>query len=154
MTPTIEKHIHQYVRKKEKDSKGRTYFRCFDKLCYHTALRSDLIGKACICSFCGMEFILTAEALRRAKPRCLACTNSDQGRLQKRVQELAQTLMVVAKDTDEQKRQEILNQVFGGSTEISDELPTRNRAAEISQEPEDDFEELDEFIEGEENNDQ
>lgn len=157
MSPSKEEnvHVHQYVRKKEKDSKGRTYFRCFDKFCYHIALRADLIGKASICTICGEEFILTGESLRRSKPRCLACTDSAAGRLQRQVKDLAQVVMVAARNEDENRRQEILDKVFGGSTELSNSLPVRNRAAEESETTDEtddnDFEELDKYIEGEEN---
>lgn len=63
-------HIHTYVRF------TKDVYRCSDKHCYHTAKKSILVGKATLCTECGQEFVLTREDLRRARPRCLACSKT------------------------------------------------------------------------------
>lgn len=63
------KHIHIYVRR------DRNTYKCADPHCTHWTNKKDLRGKASICAVCEVnEIVLRHEELRRAKPRCSACS--------------------------------------------------------------------------------
>lgn len=47
--------------------------------------KEDLVGKRARC-ICGNEFNLTPEDLKRARPRCLECSNTVKSRLVKKMQ--------------------------------------------------------------------
>jgi hypothetical protein len=69
--PSI-KHTHTYVKYKNRPG----YFRCNDMKCTHFIDQERILGKLSKCNFCGNEFILTEEDLRRVRPRCLNCSNT------------------------------------------------------------------------------
>ena len=73
--PVID-HTHTYAR----CSWNPKMFRCLDKYCTHEIAKFRIIGKASLCCKCGKEITLTAEHLRRAKPACLACSNTRESR--------------------------------------------------------------------------
>lgn len=72
------KHIHSYIRYKNNQFKRRDLFKCNDPSCTHFAEKSLILGKNSLCS-CGTVFILTNEDLKRAKPRCIDCSNTVEG---------------------------------------------------------------------------
>jgi hypothetical protein len=49
-------------------------------------------GKLSLCTACGSQFILTREDLKRAKPKCLNCSNTKKARTFKKAQQLTQYL--------------------------------------------------------------
>ena len=69
-------HIHRYVRYSQRGGKTlkERVFRCDDPCCTHFAPAELVIGKLSRCNMCDGQFILTAEAGRRVKPRCANCT--------------------------------------------------------------------------------
>lgn len=75
-------HTHTYERMRNK-----SYYRCVDPHCSHTQKRELLEKKACICYKCNNEFILTWEDLRRARPICLNCSNTEEARRLREVRE-------------------------------------------------------------------
>lgn len=66
---TKSKHLHIYERRKNSDH----VFRCTDPDCTHWDVKDNIEGKRAECLFCGAPFILTADSLRRQKPRCENC---------------------------------------------------------------------------------
>jgi len=86
------KHIHEYMRVVNHDgSPDKNRFRCVHPDCSHWSFRNLLMGKRSICSICHtQEIILDTESLRRAKPRCFKCGNSEKDRnLRQKYDELA-----------------------------------------------------------------
>ena len=71
-----KKHLHTYERRR----RSKTTYRCIDPECTHLAQKWLIEGKKAICRFCGREFILDREALRRKNPRCLSCSDTKQAR--------------------------------------------------------------------------
>lgn len=70
----IKDHIHKYVRVTP------NVYQCADPDCMRRDFKKFLKGKRSICSEegCENEIILNPEALRRAKPKCLAHQNTDE----------------------------------------------------------------------------
>lgn len=69
------KHTHTYTRYK------KHYYKCNDPQCTHFADRSLILGKMNKCPFCGKEWVLTKEDLRRATPRCIECSDTKQAKV-------------------------------------------------------------------------
>ena len=67
-------HIHTFVKY------GKKSYRCFDPECTSIYSKDMLHGKASKCTDCGSEFILTHEDLKRARPKCLKCSNTKEAR--------------------------------------------------------------------------
>lgn len=64
-------HIHTYVRVSAKQ------WKCADPHCSHFTTAERVKEKASLCAVCkSREIILTRDKMRRAKPRCLECSNS------------------------------------------------------------------------------
>jgi hypothetical protein len=82
------KHTHSYVRYKSRPG----YYRCANAHCSHFAEKEVLVGKACTCT-CGKEFILDREDLRRARPKCLECSNTAKSKIFKASHDLVKGLM-------------------------------------------------------------
>lgn len=70
------KHTHTFV--KHETRKG--YYRCNDPHCTSFFERSFIVGKASKCLDCGSEFILSREDLKRARPKCLKCSNTKEAK--------------------------------------------------------------------------
>jgi len=70
------KHLHTYERK----ARSKTTYRCIDPECTHVAQKWLIEGKKAICRFCGRDFILDREALRRKNPRCVWCSDTNQAK--------------------------------------------------------------------------
>lgn len=82
----VQEHIHTYVK-----YKGRPgFYRCNAKDCTHFIDKERILGKMSRCNSCGAEFQLTQEDLRRAKPKCLECSNTKRARIHKKTMELAE----------------------------------------------------------------
>jgi hypothetical protein len=72
-------HVHTYVRNRK--IFGEQYFQCAHPDCYDLKAKKDLIGKRSMCAICGQtEIFLTADDLKRARPRCANCSNSKKPR--------------------------------------------------------------------------
>jgi hypothetical protein len=55
--------------------------------------RHLLKGKASICPSCGTEFNLTWELLRRAIPKCLNCSNTQEAKQHQKVKSIMETIL-------------------------------------------------------------
>lgn len=77
-------HIHSYIRMNKK------FMKCDHPQCHHY-LRTELLkNKESLCPVCHEEtLILTREALRRAKPRCIKCSET---KIAKTIRERARIL--------------------------------------------------------------
>ena len=76
--PSLD-HTHTYIRWKT-TKLGVTYYRCNHANCTHFIDKDLIVGKTTLCSNCGDQFILSHEDLRRAKPRCLSCSNTKEAK--------------------------------------------------------------------------
>src|SRR5215471_1359478 len=84
----VVNHIHTYVK-----YKGRPgFYRCNAPDCTHFIDKESITGKISLCSLCGEQMILNREALRRAKPRCINCSDTKKSRAHKRAQEITRGL--------------------------------------------------------------
>lgn len=79
MKSKAEEHIHTYVRFKGYGTGN--FYRCIAPDCNHYRVREGCIGKRNLCSFCGKQMILTREDLKRARPRCINCSNTKEAKL-------------------------------------------------------------------------
>lgn len=70
----ILQHIHQFKRYK------RGLFICADPHCTLVRPYGRVLNKLTRCNFCTNEFILDYESARRAKPRCLECSQTKKAR--------------------------------------------------------------------------
>lgn len=75
-------HIHEYVRIVKLDGTAdKTRYRCAHPDCPHWQYKNLLKGKRSICAVChSRELLLDREALRRAKPTCIECSNTEKSR--------------------------------------------------------------------------
>lgn len=88
----IKQHTHTYVRM-SKDT-----FKCDDPKCTHFAHRALVLGKESICAVCHDQvIILDKNSLRRARPRCIQCSNTDEA---KKIRERASILKGLGFDTE------------------------------------------------------
>ena len=87
-------HIHTYVKYKRKPG----FFRCEAQDCTHSIDRELIIGKLNLCSMCGKQMILTREDLRRARPRCIECSETKKAKLHKKAMQLTKLLGTAAFD--------------------------------------------------------
>ena len=89
------KHIHTYVRFKQKSGKTLKtwWWRCENSLCTHFAPYEMVVGKKTLCTNCGSEMILTSEDMRRIRPRCLACSNTKEAAMQKRLASILSSVL-------------------------------------------------------------
>jgi hypothetical protein len=71
-----QNHTHTYVQFKARPG----YFRCAAPDCTHFLIREAVIGKNSLCNDCGQSFLLTLDAAKLRKPRCLMCRNTKQAR--------------------------------------------------------------------------
>ena len=67
----VKKHVHTYER-----IRGQTRYKCADPDCSTIQPRAYLHGKRSKCWACGGEFVLDADALRRARPHCGCVTGN------------------------------------------------------------------------------
>jgi hypothetical protein len=84
-------HVHTYVRWKTSRT-GVVYFRCTHSNCTHFAELSFLPGKLNSCISCGEQFTLTKEDLRRAKPKCLQCSNTKKAKIAQGARRIMESL--------------------------------------------------------------
>lgn len=87
-------HIHTYVKYKNRPG----FYRCEAPDCTHIIDKELLLGKLSLCSLCGSQMILTREDLRRAKPRCLNCSETKKAKLHKKANEITKLLGTAAFD--------------------------------------------------------
>ena len=81
-------HIHTYVRYKSRPG----YYRCDAPDCTHFNTKEHITGKLSLCSLCGQQMILDSEALRRARPRCINCSDTKKAKIHRKAQELTRYL--------------------------------------------------------------
>lgn len=80
--PLPNDHIHSWVRWKK--FFGEFSFKCAHPDCTKTAKRSFLKGKRSLCPLCKKEtFILTLKDLNLRTPRCPACSNSNENKVKR-----------------------------------------------------------------------
>ena len=92
MESNNRKHVHSYARIKSPTNDRKDLYRCTFPTCFHTAPKHLLIGKLALCSLCAEEFILTGEALKRAKPHCEKCYKGKRGERARALRESAQDI--------------------------------------------------------------
>lgn len=80
-------HVHSYIRLKHR----KDHYKCGDPYCTHIAHKELIEGKADKCPFCGNEFVLTKDDPRRAKPRCIDCSNTASARKFKNARDIVST---------------------------------------------------------------
>jgi hypothetical protein len=67
---------------------NRDRYVCLDPDCFTAQSRKDLVGKRSICTQCRKtEILLTHSDLRRAKPRCFACSNTQAAKETRKIRE-------------------------------------------------------------------
>lgn len=78
VNPDGTPHVHEYVRRKSvKTGKPTNIFACAHPNCYSSYHRKLLKGKESLCAVCHKnKIILTMEDLKRAFPRCKACSTT------------------------------------------------------------------------------
>ena len=81
-------HTHTYVRYKSRPG----YFRCDSPDCTHFIDKESVLGKISLCTTCGEQFLLSREDLKRARPKCLNCSNTKKAKQHKKVQKLTESL--------------------------------------------------------------
>lgn len=81
-------HTHMYVRYKTRPG----YYRCDLPDCTHVLDKEAVQGKQSLCTVCHEKMILTREDVRRARPRCINCSDTKKGRTFRRAQELTRYL--------------------------------------------------------------
>lgn len=84
--PAID-HVHTYVRLKSR----KDHYKCNDPYCTHIAHKELIEGKANKCPFCQTEFVLSKDDLRRAKPRCINCSDTAKARAHKKAKDVVVT---------------------------------------------------------------
>lgn len=89
--PSLD-HTHTYVRWKT-TKLGVTYFRCNHANCTHFIDKELIVGKTTLCSNCGGQFILSRDDLRRAKPKCLDCSNTKEAKISRAARELMDSIL-------------------------------------------------------------
>ncbi len=67
---------HKVVRSRS----NKEIFRCIHPRCTYTQKREFLEDKEVLCSICSKPYIVNREQLRNAKPRCVYCQNTKEGR--------------------------------------------------------------------------
>jgi hypothetical protein len=85
--PTIN-HTHTYIRLKNKPG----FYRCNSPDCTHHANKDVILGKLSLCTDCQQPMILTREDLRRARPKCLNCSDTKKAKHWRKAQELTRYL--------------------------------------------------------------
>jgi|SRR5215467_3838795 len=81
-------HIHTYVR-----YRGRPgFYRCDAPDCTHFIDKEAIKNKLSLCCDCGTQIILDREALRRARPKCINCSNTRKAQAHRKAQELTRGL--------------------------------------------------------------
>ena len=88
-----EDHVHEIERKYSPNHK--VFWTCTHPDCtFFTYDRTQIEGKRVICAVCHTnDLILTKESLRRAKPRCLECSNTAEAQKVKQMREASVSLM-------------------------------------------------------------
>lgn len=81
-------HVHCYIKYKGKLG----LFRCNSPDCTHFTEKEAILGKLSLCTECGTAFILSRDDLRRARPKCLSCSNTKKGKAFRKAQELTKHL--------------------------------------------------------------
>ena len=84
-------HTHSYVRYKRNQWKNPDLFKCDNPDCTHFADKALILGKHSQCT-CGEVFILSRDDLKRARPKCLNCSNTAAGKKSRAVHELVGTI--------------------------------------------------------------
>ncbi len=85
--PTMN-HVHTYVRYKARPG----YYRCDAPDCTHFLDKENVQGKLSRCTVCGDQMILSREDLRRARPKCMNCSNTKTAKMHRKAQELTRYL--------------------------------------------------------------
>lgn len=85
---SVINHVHTYVKYKKNKWHNKNLFKCNDPHCRHYEEKSLIEGKASLCNKCGLEFVLDYEALRRARPTCVACSGTKRGKELRAIREL------------------------------------------------------------------
>ena len=72
-------HIHEFIKWKVRF--GELFYRCAHPDCSKITEQSLLVGKRSTCGLCHTgTLVLTKEDLKRAKPRCLECSETSAAR--------------------------------------------------------------------------
>jgi len=77
--------VHSYIRSHFTDDGKKMIWKCANPVCQHTLTvqkrnRSLLIGKMTLCPQCEQQkFILGSEDVKRKKPICVNCRDSNNG---------------------------------------------------------------------------
>lgn len=89
----VMNHTHTYVKmNSRRRARDNHYFKCAHPKCTHFASRELILGKESICSICHENvIILDREALQRANPRCVKCSNTKQSKQIKAIENLFAT---------------------------------------------------------------
>lgn len=69
-------HIHTYVKYKGKPG----YFKCDAQDCTHWVDKELIVGKLSLCTQCHSQFQLTRDDLRRSRPRCINCSDTQKAK--------------------------------------------------------------------------
>ena len=99
------KHLHRYRRK----GKTKLFF-CTKQDCFHRMDAEYLISKHAECTFCGGEYTLTKDALRRVIPRCQACTKGTKARL---VGDAMSVINAFIKENERKEEEDVSNRQMG-----------------------------------------
>lgn len=67
-------------------------YMCTDPHCTYKVEKAFLVGKASLCE-CGREFVLTYTDLRRARPKCIDCSNTTQAKSYKQAKKIMENLL-------------------------------------------------------------
>lgn len=107
------KHIHTYIRWKKRGNPPSMWWRCADPKCTHIIQQDIIVGKESLCNTCGLPFILDWKSFTRAKPECLNCQDTVEGREYRANKELTQALMGGLIKADEEEKMEELTGITG-----------------------------------------
>lgn len=90
-------HTHCFVRRKSLTTNRPTdTFACEHPVCTTSFHRKLLVGKETLCAVCKQnKFLLTADDLRRARPRCIECSQKQSVRQQRQIAERLKELGIV-----------------------------------------------------------
>ena len=80
-------HIHTFVKFKGKFFGRTDNWTCASPDCNTIRPPEQVIGKLSRCTLCGIPFTLTREDMRRARPRCLECSDTKKGRILRKTRE-------------------------------------------------------------------
>lgn len=87
------KHTHTYIRWKKRGNPPIMWWRCADVECTHIIEQSQIQGKESLCNNCGGVLLLDWKMFQRARPLCLMCQDSKEGREFRERKAKSETLM-------------------------------------------------------------